>query len=61
MRLDEREPKLGWRAIDRGCHGVEQWRDPGKGPVRCGLFGDPRRIFEDIAQCGDEVGLAVGV
>src|SRR5258706_4403453 len=61
MGLDQGQAEFGWRTVNCGFHRVEELVRAGERPRGRGMLGDPRRIFEDARQRGDEVIFAAGV
>src|SRR6266849_10669274 len=61
MPPDESKPKLRCRLVDDSLHRVEQLLHSVERPCQGSLLGDPRRIFEDIAESRDELVPAASV
>src|SRR5450755_3528589 len=54
MSPDQAEPDIGGRALDHRFDRLEQRPDAAEGAFDRGLFGDPRRILDDVGERGRE-------
>ena len=61
MRFYQREAQFRRREIDRRFHRIEQLLHAHERPRRYNLFGNPRRIFEDVRQRRNKIILAAAI